>query len=452
MDCCSLVVWFTLWKYKTLSLNIDYYAYDLPAALNIPLQEFLNTSTNEWNYHLNLFYALYSFPNIFLPFISGILMDKFGIHIFLFGLSIAVVFGQFLFSIGVSLKTYWIMHLGRFIFGVGGESLSVAQARITTRWFEGKELALALGLNLAIGRLGSVLNDLLSPYLAYTLGMNSAIWFGTVTCIISFGCCQTLVVMDKQFVKRAKSEENIDLTGTDTNTNTLQPSMKFSQLALLPNSFWLICLITCLYYAADIPFNAIHSSFLQTKWYKGDPQTASQIMAIPDTLSAVFVPAVGVFVDKYGHRCKLSILCGLMMAFIHFYFAFATASSPSPIPFLIGLGFSYAMLLIFWPSIPLIVPEQKLSTAFGFQASALNGSLAIFPILVAMLLNADPTYTLVELFFSFSCVLGIILSIVLYRLDYQNGGILEKPQKVSTSPTYTKLQEESLELAEFDEI
>lgn len=373
-------------------------------------------------------------------------MDRFGIHIFLFGLSFAVVLGQLIFSIGVSVGSYWVMHFGRLIFGVGGESLSVAQSRITTRWFEGKELALALGLNLAIGRLGSVLNDILSPYLAYSIGMNFAIWFGTFTCIVSFMCTQTLVTMDKQFVKRSKSNSNVN------NSPTLSNSADTSKTKLyhLPKSFWLICCVTCLYYAADIPFNAIHSSFLQTKWYKGDPQTASQIMAIPDTLSAVFVPVVGIFVDKYGHRCKISILCGVMMALIHYYFAYATAESPSPIPFLVGLGFSYAMLLIFWPSIPLVVHESKLSTAFGFQASALNGSLAIVPIFVAILLNADPTYTLVELFFCFSCALGVVLSIYLYLLDSQNGGVLEKPQTVVLSPTYKILKdEEELELTEF---
>lgn len=374
------------------------------------------------------------------------LMDKFGIHIFLFGLSFAVVLGQFLFSIGVSFKSFWIMHFGRFIFGIGGESLSVAQSRITTRWFEGRELALALGLNLAIGRLGSVLNDILSPYLAYAVGMNFAIWFGTVTCIVSFGCTQTLVSMDKTFVKKSRSDNDIDCS--PSTPKSLNPRKYVSEESFLPQSFWLICIITCLYYAADIPFNAIHSSFLQTKWYKGDPQTASQIMAIPDTLSAVFVPGVGFLVDKYGHRCKVSILCGSMMAVIHYYFAFATASSPSPIPFLIGLGFSYAMLLIFWPSIPLVVHESKLSTAFGFQASALNASLAIVPIFVAVLLNADPTYTLVELFFCFSCVLGTILSIYLYRIDSRNGGILEKPQTVSISPIYAILHEDSVELSD----
>ncbi len=73
-------------------------------------------------------------------------VDRYGIHSFVFLLSTCIVAGQFLFSVGISLKWYPLMHVGRFLFGVGGESLSVAQSRITTRWFKGKELALAIGM------------------------------------------------------------------------------------------------------------------------------------------------------------------------------------------------------------------------------------------------------------------------------------------------------------------
>ena len=278
--------------------------------------------------------------------------------------------GQTLFSIGVMTKSYLFMHAGRFFFGLGGESLSVAQSRITTRWFRGKELAMAIGINLAFGRLGSVLNDIVSPWLAYGVDVPFAVWFGTLTCILSFGCCYALVRLDKKFPERQSSDDDLDLTADETMLSSptskidspQAPSLALQHLDL-PIRFWLICFIMCLYYGADIPFNAIHSSFLESKWYKGDPQTASQIMAIPDTISALLIPFVGTFVDRFGHRCKVMILCGLIMMVCHIYFAFASASSPSPIYALVPLGLAYAMLLTFWPCIPLIVNEGKLATA-----------------------------------------------------------------------------------------
>jgi nitrate/nitrite transporter NarK len=178
------------------------------------------------------------------------------------------------------------------------------------------------------------------------------------------------VRLDKKFQERHSSDDELDsaLDETDISLPTSKRGspqaavLSFKQLDL-PLNFWLVCFIMCLYYGADIPFNAIHSSFLESKWYKGDPKTASQIMAIPDTISALLIPFVGTFVDRFGHRCKVMIVCGLIMMTCHTYFAFAIASDPSPIFALISLGLAYAMLLTFWPCIPLIVKEGTLSTA-----------------------------------------------------------------------------------------
>lgn len=296
------------------------------------------------------------------------IVDRYGIHAFIFFLSTSIVFGQTLFSFGVMSKSYTVMHIGRFFFGLGGESLSVAQSRITTRWFQGKELAMAIGVNLAFGRLGSVLNDIVSPWLAYGVNVPFAVWFGTVTCIASFGCCYALVRLDKRYQERSSSDDELYLDDQAFSPiSKLGGSPHFNQLTRgksdLPLSFWLICSVMCLYYGADIPFNAIHSGFLESKWYKGNPKMASQIMAVPDTISALLIPFVGTFVDRYGHRCKVMILCGVIMMICHTYFAFATDADPSPIFALVPLGLAYAMLLTFWPCIPLVVHESKLSTA-----------------------------------------------------------------------------------------
>ena len=223
-----------------------------------------------------------------------------------------------------------------------------------------KHLLIYKGINLAVGRLGSVLNDLLSPHIAYWYNVAWAVWFGTITCIASFGCCQTLIWLDSRYKDSIDSEADLELKSLDS-VSPREPKTRPISV-----SFWIVCAIMCLYYAADIPFNAIHSSFLQTKWYKGNPKLASQIMAVPDTISAIMVPFVGTFVDRYGHRCKVMIVTGCIMVGAHLYFAFATASSPSPIPVLVLLGLAYAMLLTFWPCIPLIVSEDCLSTALYF--------------------------------------------------------------------------------------
>jgi MFS family permease len=106
----------------------NYYAYDAPAALNRPLQAFLGHDYDTWQYELNLLYAVYSFPNMFLPLLGGSLLDSADPATVLLGFSSIVCLGQALFALGVTLKSFSLMLLGRSLFGIGGESISVAQA------------------------------------------------------------------------------------------------------------------------------------------------------------------------------------------------------------------------------------------------------------------------------------------------------------------------------------
>jgi MFS family permease len=85
-------------------------------------------------------------------------MDRYGTTSLLFGLSLCVCVGQLLFTIGVIENWVGMMMFGRLVFGIGGESIGVAQTRITTEWFRGRQLAFALGMNIAVGRVGSVFN------------------------------------------------------------------------------------------------------------------------------------------------------------------------------------------------------------------------------------------------------------------------------------------------------
>ncbi|KAL7750649.1 hypothetical protein RI367_003991 [Sorochytrium milnesiophthora] len=177
-----------------LLLYGNYYAYDNPSALSVPLHDHLGISYDEFAYQLNLFYAVYSLPNIFLTLLSGPIMDRYGIKSVLLVLSTCVCTGQFLFAIGVQRKSFSWMLAGRVLFGIGGESIGVAQASITTAWFKNKELAFALGFNLCVARLGSVTNSLLSPYIYdVTSSVPRAIWVGFAFCLLSF--VATLVVV-----------------------------------------------------------------------------------------------------------------------------------------------------------------------------------------------------------------------------------------------------------------
>ncbi|KAG0030714.1 hypothetical protein BGZ81_002254 [Podila clonocystis] len=174
----------------------NYFAYDNPAALNTQLQEYLGLPYNEYQYLLSTLYSVYSLPNTVLPFLFGHMVDRFGPQRVLLGLSGCVCLGQTIFAMGVEKRQIWMMLAGRAIFGVGGESCGVAQASMTTMHFRGHELAFALGLNLCIARFGSVVNTLVTPWAEQKWGVPTAVWIGTLSCVMSFLSAVWLVVLN----------------------------------------------------------------------------------------------------------------------------------------------------------------------------------------------------------------------------------------------------------------
>lgn len=119
--------------------------------------------------------------------------DYFGSSRMIVALSTLTSLGHLLFAWGVSARTYWLMVVGRTLFGMGGESLEVAQSRMTTEWFRDGLLGLALGLNLTSARLATALNDILSPWLSRQIGPTGATFTGLGFCILSFACGLLLI-------------------------------------------------------------------------------------------------------------------------------------------------------------------------------------------------------------------------------------------------------------------
>eukprot|EP01083_Nonionella_stella_P240202 839911_1 len=154
----------------------SYYAYDNPAALERPLQTSFHLNSLQYN----ALYAVYSFPNVILPLFGGLLIDKLGASVGMILFMSLILAGQCLFAFGSSFSGgfFGLMIAGRTIFGFGAESLSVAGSALLAHWFKGKEMAFAMGFNLAVSRLGSVANYHISPVLYNRSGtVAAALWF-----------------------------------------------------------------------------------------------------------------------------------------------------------------------------------------------------------------------------------------------------------------------------------
>ena len=112
-----------------------------------------------------MLYSVYSLPNIVLPFVGGILVMKFGIRSMYMVFSTFILIGHFIVTLGSQYNSIYTMLAGRVIFGLGGECLNICQNAMIVKWFFKSQLALPLGLTISFSRLGSVVNDNLSPRL-----------------------------------------------------------------------------------------------------------------------------------------------------------------------------------------------------------------------------------------------------------------------------------------------
>lgn len=408
-----------------LGLFGQFYAFDNPSALNEQLKEHMIEKSSmvagQYDYYFNLLYSVYSFPNILLPLIMGMGVDRWGCRLVIFILSMCVVLGHAVFAMGVGFGSWPIMIAGRVIFGLGGESIQIAQNCLLFRLFKGREVAFALGLNLSIARGGSVLNDVLSPWAAGSWGVVGACWLGVALCLLSFVANVWSIVEDKRISDRTGLQEAIS-----------DEEVSMQEIFRLPRIFWGCAWLCVVLYCAILPFNNIASAFFVETWFSGLPlpqaqQMAGNAMSIMFLVSAIGTPPFGALVDLVGLRAHFLLFSSILLTFTYTGVALLT-----PTVMMLGLGVVYTIFSgALWPTFALTVPQRQLGTAYGVATALQNGGLCVVPMLVGHLqASAGPgNFHSVMRLFAFFGVLGVILSMDILRENATGkaNGILSLP-------------------------
>ena len=309
----------------------NYYSYDLPAAIYSKLDDVMNQQDSEKDFttHFNLLYTCYSVPNIILPFFGGHFVDRWGSKSCVL-FAVLLLLGQLIFTVGVDERNWYIMLLGRTVYGLGGENLTVSSSALLANWFVGSELGMSFGIQLAMGRLGSVLNNFVSPRVASEHGVTTACWVGVgcnaISLLMSF-CLHNInhqmSVEEEQFRKslalsahselsyslmedyRRTTKQGIDpdevslpddmkhdedgkmsihcsdqqkssdgqSTAVSTNSGSSidEPRFKCSDIARFGILFWLLCLCCLVVYGCIVPFNNVVSGILLERDYFLEP-------------------------------------------------------------------------------------------------------------------------------------------------------------------------------------
>ncbi|KAL7443929.1 hypothetical protein ACHAXM_010939 [Skeletonema potamos] len=279
----------------------SYYSYDIPSALHQQLQDYMPRSPN-FERNFNLLYTVYSIPNVILPLFGGNFVDIYGAPQCLFAFASVVCCGSVLLSIGVSSKAWGIMYLGRFVFGLGAESLCVAQSTITSDWFEGNDVAFAMGIGLAVSRLGSIFNNIISPKVANRRGgIERAFWIGPVLTFSSLFAAALIAFVDGRAVKKLQQRASSELTeallegdtpirneNNKTCTAKAENKVHLTDFRKFGVMFWLLSLSCFVVYGCVLPFNNVVAGvLLERNYYKLAPATCH--LQHPDQCTAGYL-------------------------------------------------------------------------------------------------------------------------------------------------------------------
>jgi len=436
----------------SLTMATNYYFYD---ALS-PLKDLMHLKLGFSSTDYGIFVSAYSFPNVFLlmAVIGGIILDKIGIRItgfsFIFiqflgaaitayGTTDYFLNGGFGYDFFNSFLTSWtpalkMTTLGYFFFGLGAETSIVVISKVIVKWFRGKELALALGLNLALARLGMALALVVSPILAANDNLSLPIWFGTLLLGIGMIAFMIYLIYDIRFDKQVKILRQSDPT----------EEFRLSDVKnLLTNpSFIFIALLCVTFYSAVFPF-VKYAPDLMTNKFGVSRELAGQITSILPFGTLIFTPIFAYICDYKGKSASLMVYGSILLVCVHLMFSLTHINPFIPM-FILGVAFSLVPAAM-WPGVAKIVDTNKIGTAYGLMFTIQNIGLWAFPILIGLVLDrSNPgvaealaagqdavyDYTNPVLMLSVLGLLGVFFAIMLKRADKTSGYGLELPNKM----------------------
>ena len=380
--------WFALVFICFLTFG-GYYIYDFPGSLGLgrtaSIAAYFSQHDKEFTSEMNqALYSIYSWPNTVAATFGGLLIDNFiGLRKSLILFVTLDAIGALIFYFGVLSTSYPVMLLGRFVFGLGNESLSVAQQSFVARYFRGKwGMALAFGIVISFSRVGSSFNFLFSPRFAQSVNTPFACLIGVFACLLSVGAAIILILIDlyaekTQYVAKAQLK-NQDASG--------KGGFKCSDLKALNREFFAIAAICIASYCSIFPFVGVISPFLEVK-FNVDRNEASTLASIFQFACAGFSPFTGGVVDKFGRSVYWLISAVGGFTLIHLLFL---VTAPPPLFMMIFMGFMYSILAAsLWPAIPYVVAPASVGLAYGALNSMQNAGLAIFPLASGAILDAE---------------------------------------------------------------
>ncbi len=421
-----------------------YYVNDIMAPLKSMLEGELHWTSGEFGF----FTGAYSFLNVFLLMLiwGGLILDKFGIR-FTGILSTILMVGGTLCEyiaitrygnstemiLGYKLDVF-MASAGYSVFGVGAEVAGITVTKVIAKWFQGKEVALAMGVQVALARVGSQAAYSLAIPIARNWHLDTPLLVGTVLLVGGMVAFLCFSLMDRKLDRQ---------TTIDTSCGDDEKFSFKDVVAVVSNpGFWLIAILCVLFYSCVFPFQKFATELMITKYHVAE-KLAGTVAGLP-ALGALFLtPVFGGMIDKRGKAASIMMLGSLMLICVHAIYAlpFIHASWVAII-LMIVLGIAFSLVpSAMWPSVAKIFPVRQLGTAYALIFFIQNIGLWGIPALIGSVLenyciigqetvNGNTTnlydYTLPMCIFTAIAVSSLFVAFLLKAADKKYGYGLEK--------------------------
>ena len=398
----------------------------------------LGWSSDEYGF----FSGAYGYFNVFLLllFFGGIILDKFGIR-FTGIMSTILMFG------GALIKWYAVGHdftgtiavpffgtyqtqvvlaaLGFSIYGVGCEIAGITVSKVIVKWFTGHELALAMGVQVALARLGT------AGALGFALPF--AKWMGGVSASVGLGAallCAGVIVFLVYCVMDKKEDASAAAVQGEP-----EEGFKFSDLKVLltTTGFWYVAVLCLMFYAGVFPFLKFATKLMIFKYGVAE-DVAGLIPAMLPFGTIFLTPLFGSIYDKYGKGATLMLIGSVLLTCVHIIFALPFGTWILAVAVMVVLGIAFGLVpSAMWPSVPKIIPMKLLGTAYALIFYIQNVGLALVPVWIGKVNQANTgangviDYTETMTIFALFGVVAIIISLLLMWEDKRKGYGLQQP-------------------------
>ncbi|MFA7044330.1 MAG: MFS transporter [Bacteroidales bacterium] len=430
----------------SFTMMAGYFFTDVMSPMKTLLESQMGWDSSDYGF----FSSGYGWFNVFFLMLifGGLILDKMGIRFT--GMTSAI-----LMVVGASIKYYaiatpalsetfivgikgqvMIASLGFAIFGVGCEVSGITVSKIIVKWFKGKEMATAMGIQVALARIGTALA------LAFTVpvanlfksesgpNLSAPLLLGAVAL-----CAGMIAYFIYTFMDKKLDQEISDTTVCDQEESFRLADVK---MILTNKGFWLIALLCVLFYSCVFPFLKYAADLMVNK-FNVDPELAGTIPSLLPFGTILLTPVFGGIYDKKGKGATIMIVGAFLLLLVHVIFSIPFLDNwILAVVLMIVLGIAFSLVpSAMWPSVAKIIPEKQLGTAYALIFYIQNIGLMGVPFLIGKVLenfckttSADGAisydYTMVMMMFSVLAVLSIIVAYALKREDKKKGYGLEQ--------------------------